>query len=312
MQDRYAGDIGDFQKLGLLRALVAGAPSPLRLGIVWYLTPGEDHNADGKHVGYLDPSHRDAEAYRRLDAPLYDGLARVVRSGSRSVAALEQAGVMPPGTTTFREPLTFAGLASTHRVTRSARRTAWFDDALRVTKDADVVFVDPDNGLRRSDHPTGPLRAKSEKYCYLHELAAFVARGQSVIAYHHADRSAPVPEQITRRFADMNEALAVEPLAAVRTRGGSTRLFLFAAAPAHPDDLAVSLSQLAASPWTSLLQVHWYSAEHKRFPAGGVIAAADVLLADAPADSAPPPPFEPPKRRLLARLLGRDSSRSSK
>ena len=57
MQDRYAGDLGDFLKLGLLRWLVApsfDAP-PHRLGVVWYLAPDESHNADGKHVAYLDP-----------------------------------------------------------------------------------------------------------------------------------------------------------------------------------------------------------------------------------------------------------------
>ena len=54
MQDRYAGDIGDFMKLGLIRALVAGDP-PRRLGVNWYLCADESHNADGKHIGYLDP-----------------------------------------------------------------------------------------------------------------------------------------------------------------------------------------------------------------------------------------------------------------
>ena len=33
MQDRYTGDIGDFAKYGLLRALEAGH----RLGVAWYL-----------------------------------------------------------------------------------------------------------------------------------------------------------------------------------------------------------------------------------------------------------------------------------
>ena len=54
MQDRYAGDLGDFLKLGLLRYLVAatdGRPA-LRLGVVWYRVPDEAHNADGKHVAY--------------------------------------------------------------------------------------------------------------------------------------------------------------------------------------------------------------------------------------------------------------------
>ena len=50
MQDRYTGDICDYAKDGLLRALGDGH----RLGIAWYLYPNESHNADGKHTAYLN------------------------------------------------------------------------------------------------------------------------------------------------------------------------------------------------------------------------------------------------------------------
>ena len=51
MQDRYTGDIGDFSKLGVLRALQNAG---LSIGLNWYLTPDETHNSDGRHVNYLD------------------------------------------------------------------------------------------------------------------------------------------------------------------------------------------------------------------------------------------------------------------
>ena len=57
MQDRYAGDLGDFLTFGLLRWLVPSS-GPLRLGVVWYRTLDEAHNADGKHIAYLQPGHR--------------------------------------------------------------------------------------------------------------------------------------------------------------------------------------------------------------------------------------------------------------
>lgn len=58
MQDRYAGDLGDFLELGLLRGLVAPPFEALRLrlGVVWYLAPEDKHNADGKHVLYPRPT----------------------------------------------------------------------------------------------------------------------------------------------------------------------------------------------------------------------------------------------------------------
>ena len=50
MQNRYTGDIGDYSKLGLLRALQSAGFS---IGLNWYLTPDETHNNDGGHTKYL-------------------------------------------------------------------------------------------------------------------------------------------------------------------------------------------------------------------------------------------------------------------
>ena len=50
MQDRYAGDVGDFGKFGMLRCMEKAG---IRVGINWYLVDDESHNNDGKHTGYL-------------------------------------------------------------------------------------------------------------------------------------------------------------------------------------------------------------------------------------------------------------------
>jgi hypothetical protein len=259
MQDRYAGDLGDFLKLGLLRWLVApsfGAP-PQRLGVVWYLAPDESHNADGKHVAYLDPQSSAGQKLRPLDSDLYDRLMAMVASGVRSVAQLEAFGVLPTGSRTFAEVLQFGDVAPSAKSARVERRRLWLDGALRATEECSLVFVDPDNGLRRSDHSTPSHRSKSEKHAYLHELSAFIDRGQSIVAYHHADRSAPVPIQAQRRMADAAEELGVQPLAAVRASRGTTRLFLIAPVPAHRDHLRARLQDLERSHWANELVVYW-------------------------------------------------------
>src|SRR6056297_640624 len=259
VQDRYAGDLGDFLKLGLLRWLAAPSSDapPHRLGVVWYLTPDETHNADGKHVAYLVPESTAGRQLRLLDADLYDRLATMVRGGERSVARLEAHGVLPAGSRTFGEVLHFADLGPGARSDRISRRGAWLCAAHRATADCSVVFVDPDNGLRRSDHSMPPHRTKSEKHAYLDELAAYVDRGQSIVAYHHADRSAPVPVQAERRMADVAEELGVSSLAAVRASRGSTRLFVVVPAPAHRAALEQRLQDLESSPWAEELTVHW-------------------------------------------------------
>ena len=47
MQNRYTGDIGDFVKYGLLRAISKGK----KLGIAWYLHPDAGPSGDGKSYG---------------------------------------------------------------------------------------------------------------------------------------------------------------------------------------------------------------------------------------------------------------------
>lgn len=64
MQNRYAGDVGDFGKYGLLRCL-CGEPPLLSLGVVWYLVSDEQCDQDAKHTRYLA---RDRERKFRASA----------------------------------------------------------------------------------------------------------------------------------------------------------------------------------------------------------------------------------------------------
>jgi len=205
----------------------------MRLGVVWYRVPDEVHNADGKHVSYLSPSSNVGRSLRNLDPDLYERLGGVVRSGVRTVDALEQAGVLPAGTRYANAPLSFTDLAPSARNARIDRRRRWLSDALDEVADCDLIFVDPDNGVRRCDHSTPSHRTDAVKHAYYDELAQFIARGQSLIAYHHADRSASVPVQAHRRLADAAGQLAIEPLAAVQASRGSSRLFLIVPVASH-------------------------------------------------------------------------------
>ena len=87
MQNRYVGDIGDYLKLGILRALSPG----YRMGIAWWLYPDESHNRDGRHIGYL---HR-PDRWQHYDPKLFDALAQIVSTGHRDIRALEEVGLLP-------------------------------------------------------------------------------------------------------------------------------------------------------------------------------------------------------------------------
>jgi len=71
-------------------------------------------------------------------------------------------------------------------------RRNWLQQALAATTGCDLIFADPDNGIRPVAHREPAHRTKAVKHVYLNELAAFAQRGQSVIVYHHAARSAAV------------------------------------------------------------------------------------------------------------------------
>ena len=139
MQNRYVGDLGDFGKYGLLRALCGFGAAPdmrrLSLGVVWYLIPDEWHNEDGKHIRYLQPIARNLDRFRSCDPELYDALARIVEL-ERNVSAIRKSGILPAGAAFHEAPLTFAETAEFGRRARQARlerRRAWLDDALAAT-----------------------------------------------------------------------------------------------------------------------------------------------------------------------------------
>ncbi len=169
MQNRYTGDIGDFSKLGLLRALRAAG---LSIGLNWYLTPDETHNADGCHVGYLDQ-----DEYRACDEGLWLGLRDIVKSGKREIRQMESDDILRA--TFFSDCLDFAGMKKPER---AARRANWFARSLDAMSGCDVVCVDPDNGLVVPSAAGGP---KESKYVLPSELAGYYAQGSTVVYYQH-------------------------------------------------------------------------------------------------------------------------------
>jgi hypothetical protein len=142
------------------------------------------------------------------------------------VAALENAQVLPEGSLTYPVRLV-DGMSGTDR-------RAWHAKGLEKLGDANVVFVDPDNGIR-----TPRSGSKPAKVAYIDELADYSARGQSIVIYHHADRSAGgVTTQVPRRLDELAAGTGIEPLGAVIARRGSTRFFFIVPAAGHRARLA--------------------------------------------------------------------------
>ena len=250
MENRYVGDIGDFGKYGLLRALSGSHEAPaashrLRLGIAWYLFPDESHTADGKFTGYLADEGENHKKFRACDPALYDALRRLVTAAERNVVAVRQSEVLPCSTAYFEPSLSYS--LRQPRSSRQATRANWINGALEATSKADVVFVDPDNGISET---ANPWRKNGPKFVFFDDLRRFAGRGQSLVIYHHLSRQGTHQQQIERWSTSLRENLgltgAIWPL---RYRRGSARVFFVAPQERHESVLETRIRDFLDSPW---------------------------------------------------------------
>lgn len=184
MRDQYAGDVSDAFKIALLSALSA---DDRRLGVAWYYDPGHDGRADGQHLEW-----RGDDAWRRLDPEMHAGLAALPE---RSIAALEQAPIWPDGTLFHREP-TPARLG----------RDAWGVRKRAALADADLIFLDPDNGLGDA----------SEKHATYDELRLSRKAGRALVFITFPNRT-PHDAQLRRIRERLAADAGAESVMTLRT-----------------------------------------------------------------------------------------------
>jgi hypothetical protein len=204
MQDAYAGDIGDFGKFAILRALGAGR----RLGVCWYLATG-GAAGDGKHLQYLDQPKR----FRHLDEPLFDELVEFRRSFQskthpRSVAELERRPFLPPGTLFHRAPVPSTAVG----------RPGWRLDMVQAVAAAEFIFLDPDNGLEGQQ--------LSSKSAAMDELVALAQGGRPLLFYNHQTRMAGGAQVEVAHLATRFRGAGFSRVDAVRLRPYSSRYYL--------------------------------------------------------------------------------------
>lgn len=240
MQNRYTGDIGDFAKLGLLRALRSAG---LTIGVNWYLVPDESHNDDGRYTKY--------PTLRKCDEELWDQLNAIVDSDQRKVSKLETASILEAGF--YSQTLDFS---QKNKSERNAIRNNWHASALDHLKNLDVVFVDPDNGLLV---PSALGSAKENKFVTTNELAAYYQQRSTVIYYQHKARR---PNTF---YTDQHLTLLRRPEFQAATGFGlifnktSKRYFFFLVRPEHQDLIRKTLHLFMASPWGECFELNTFN-----------------------------------------------------
>ena len=180
MKNQYFGDISDYLKFGLLRALQSTGLH--RLLVAWMLTP-DDNRKDGlfRFLKII------SETWKHFDPELYTWLEQTLRSANTpAVELIEKTKLLPR--TRF-----FSDLVPDKR----EPRYIWSDGLLDAAADMDLVFLDPDNGIEVPSRPIG--RKDSSKYVAWNEIERLWKAGCSLLIYQHFPR---VPrEAFARRIA---------------------------------------------------------------------------------------------------------------
>jgi len=197
VRHNFVNDIGDYAKYALLRAICASSTTPMRLGVIWYLTDHAEQNGDGRKRAHL--SH---EGWEDLDPELLAAMRRIENTrqdyGELNVSLIEASGVLPSGTAYFSEPIPRVHGNAQQRM---AQRAGWFARARDAVASTDLVFLDPDNGLEvRSVPLTSPL---ASKYATIAEIVALLDDRTGVVLYQHGNR-APWQEQRMRVCAQIS------------------------------------------------------------------------------------------------------------
>jgi hypothetical protein len=217
MQQKYLGDCHDFLKYALLRRL--HQTTGMRLGVNWYLTDSEavdpPGNNDGQNRQYLQDSKRNKwKMWQQVDPDLFKQIQHFENKDQRLLANVGAWGLLPADTIYFEQSV-------------GADRKAWHARALESLRDADIVFLDPDNGFEVKS----VKGVKLSKYVMYDEIKPYLDRDQAVVAIQFVrqckaeDRVQKIRERVEL------DCCKAAPLPVVRGRVGPNILF-FSVAPA--------------------------------------------------------------------------------
>ena len=210
MKNQYFGDINDYRKYGLIRAIHSA--SGLRTLVAWMLTP-DDGRTDGQSIGYLEQPNK----WDRFDNDLFNTLrAALQRNSRRHVGLIEQTDILPK-TEYFSDIVPDAAF----------ERAEWFKALAERAQSCDLVFLDPDNGLEVKSRPYG--HKNSSKHLFWREAKALWDSGPSLLIYQHFPRVNRI-EYIRRRTDEFCRAL---PGSAIETFSTSRVAFFLALQPKH-------------------------------------------------------------------------------
>lgn len=270
MQDRYVADVGDFGKYGLLRCLAGmtcGNEKHLKLGVIWYLTPSCLGNPnDGKHLNYLDNLTKFKDCDKSLFCELKNIREKIttLENGHRVrllkfMRTEENPKVQKAALKYIQNPEILGEAIFFDELLRAdTNRADWWGRARNKLKGkCDLLFLDPDNGLRIQYGNEGATLlgrdGSGQKHISKEEIREVLNDewgASGIVIYHHLGRHGGSHDkqiqQIAKALADM--APKRTTVRALRYRRGSSRVF-FILIRKQKEMLLSRINSLGDSPW---------------------------------------------------------------
>ena len=205
----------------------------LSLAVGWMLTPN-----DGRPDGGLRAYLADAERWRCHDPALFDHLSGVLAGGSEPAVAMIEGSAVLRGARFFSEIVPDA----------LAARQAWGERLVAFAAGADLVFLDPDNGLEIPSLPLG--RKGSSKFAAWREVEELWRGGSSVLIYQHYPRT-PRSRFVASTQDELRARTGAPTVWAFST---SNVLFLLATQDRHRDAVRRAVEE-GLPPWRDQITV---------------------------------------------------------
>jgi hypothetical protein len=220
MQARYLGDVHDFLKFALLRHLAKDR----QVGLAWYLTPPTD-KVEGNQRGFLA-------------SPEFTALDQETAAQCASWSALKP---HQRQIATAESWLASFGIRAFHAdpVPANGDRARWRKGMLKALAPADVVFLDPDDGLETRS-------GLSPKHAALDDVAALHEAGKDVVLFQHKHRRGSFPHQVHDAMARIVPRVSTTPTAFRYHRARCSALILV---PAEGSSLARDVGRFARRGW---------------------------------------------------------------
>jgi len=164
MQQRYLGDIHDFQKFIFVKFLSCAFNQ--KIGLNWYLV-------DPKQIGVKEVNKIDGEKryflkrneFKTIDRKIYDEFVKLKTKKLRNIETFTKK-------THLSEYISFY-----NKKIPLLNREKWFSDSLKFFNKKNIIFLDPDNGLLKNKKS----RKISLKYVLVNEIEAYLLKKKTII-----------------------------------------------------------------------------------------------------------------------------------